>query len=397
MKRKIALAMIWMLGWAAVAFGQNTYNCNGQQETFNYALSQKGTVLTFPDQMTTVAATASIGAGSTANSGADLAPQSHTLRVTAGTYFYWQWKAYNAVSASSWQTVDGGSPSNPTSMSLGGTWSGIVGASHAGHTYVYYFQAKDANGNTTQDRVTYTVVAGNTPQVISADDISSNVYFSYIGRVTGGIVGGWCEQDINRQVIHQAQLLNTTSGEYRGMFQGTSAIVCAYCALPDVPVDSVSMLPGDSINVYATATVKLNCVTPIYASTLNLGTPRVELTWTQVQDDGQPAIPGPRNKEYYLSSVLCSTRTSPPDWIPLQVLAASRPSFSLGMTLCFRWPDTFGIPWVCAGSVAERFESGEALHYTTVAVPWFGGSYDCTNRDQGFSGFPLGVHWPFPM
>jgi hypothetical protein len=119
-----------------------------------------------------------------------------------------------------------------------------------------------------------------------------------------------------------------------------------------------------------------------------------EFAVTEVQDRGLAAHVHSDGTIYYDVQEFCSAESSPADWQPQQVHSRARTSFTLGITWCFRIPDSPGIPWACLAAIAETLYK-PGLKYTSLAVPWFNVTYDCTNKDKGFSGFSGFTIWPW--
>ena len=119
-----------------------------------------------------------------------------------------------------------------------------------------------------------------------------------------------------------------------------------------------------------------------------------EFAVTEVQDQGTAAHPKGDGTYYFDVSYFCSAESSPPDWQPHQVHSSVRDSFVLGITACSRVPDSSGVPWICAAVIAETiYKNG--LKWTSLAVPWFNVTYDCTNNDAGYGGFSGFTLWPW--
>lgn len=373
MRKWLVFLLLCSIG--TVAKGQTQYTCqDGQIESFNYALNIGASTLIAPNQMTTVAATISVGASYV---GTSLAPQSHNLTVTPGTMLNFSWQSYNAVSATSWVTLNGTLQSGNPFTTLSGTDNIAVPLHRVNVTYVYFYQATDASGHTTQDRVTISVVSGTVGEVRSSDSIASNFYFSFVGGAAGGLTGQECTGDQNHRGVYQVQLSNATSGESRPLAVVNGAQVCPFCSIPGTPVDSISMLPGDSLSVdNISVTIQMNCEYEMF--TQSMAAPSIwfqqEIAQTMFKNNSpQTQLLPPWSETPY-----CSSRTTPPDLTVGGLVTNGNGTWQpalIGTTPCERFGGGgLGSGWICFTPLSQ----------TLPTLP--STKPDCSNWDNGYPG-----------
>lgn len=241
---------------------------------------------------------------------------SHKLVVTPGTRVNFNWTSSNAVSAVNWFTINNGSPQNRQNAALNssaGYW--LLQSSEIGNTYALYFSATDANGNTTQDRVSVSVVAGTGPSIVYQDGLPTNYYaqvnlsFTAPSMMKGCTIctqdPGYCN-NVHHTPYFSGLLTNHVSGEQQTITkQQAGAVVNQNTALSGSGSIWISWLPGDTVDGTVEGSVDCSVLgAGIYDSTIPEPMARLETAIVRVS----------WNPSTHATQPYCSQRSSPPDY-----------------------------------------------------------------------------------
>lgn len=182
--RKLIVVAGLMLLWTQAMEAQ----CTGYSANVTYTPLSPADAAQRGQVTATLAVTATDSGGNPINGAAP----SHNLKV-GNTWITFNYNFSHAVSWSSYYTIN----SDPTHYDTGFTGSShqwFVSNADNGDVWNVYVIATDANGNTTQDRVTVIAGTGTAPTIINQDGMFTNIYVEVTINFGGGSMMNNCTE-----------------------------------------------------------------------------------------------------------------------------------------------------------------------------------------------------------
>lgn len=348
---------------------------------------------------------------------------SHRLVDTVGRQMSFQWTSWNATSLVATISDNGGAPQPfPQISGLSGSLGWTPYAAEVGHTYLITVIASDSSGQSTQDRIKWTVASGPNGQLLDQDGIPTNGYlvFTSTFRGTKSMLDACveCQNEpqkcINAHHTPQQKLTitNNTSGETQGSADwvvGPQISSTALFTYGNTVV--ISVLPGDQGTIGIDDQILCTFGGIIFESndTWNRFTLNWEWAWTKVATRPSTCtlLPQGGSQCQVTWAPTCSDGTiqglpnsKPPDLQPLSIYSklvtnpALMPPFwwMFGLGFQVSYQGTPVTPWIFPASdfVASTKKDYWLLKFLAGAFTSNGDIAVCTNHALGTSP----VVWP---
>ena len=231
--------------------------------------------------------------------------RSHNAKYTPGVWVGIDVTTRNAQSRSWYYTVNGGSTQygygSASGFSGTQTWKNpqawLANTSEVGQTITFVntaYAGSNLTGDSTQDRLTFAVVAGNSPSIVSEDHIHTNAYYQLVSTFGGGSMMNNCgecqggETQPCLQATHtplfDAAMTNPQSGETQTISNAQAGNVAkATESVSGTASIMISVLPGDHPTGSTTNKIYCTMFGWIMAQQWSPGVPDFEWAVTEVE------------------------------------------------------------------------------------------------------------------
>lgn len=361
MMKRIAVMFLVILGMSGVSKAQCIPTPNyGYTVTTNRLL---------PSQVNGVTATINMGM-TILNTPGHVSTVLFGSKVTgSGPSMTFTWVSTNGASANSWYTIDGGLTKYPwTANTLNGNSTSAYTTSSIGHTYYYTYQVTAANGTTSADHLTISVVRGKTvANAIASDGYATNYYADvqlvYQGNST---MPQNCVSGTPQHTAHAAaQMTNNRTGDTVGgvLIAGTPGAYNANISATNEVW--LSGIPGDEFDGDVEGNVDCSVVGNFTSFNIPVD---FEIATTKSANIGASGLVYPFNIAIIS---YCTPSTTPPDFDPIYAgdeVPGGRPYY-IGSAVCVS-SKIFSPGWHCPiGFYSDALPSTDNAYLTCTKNP----------------------------